>query len=239
MNTDPGIRGKAAVVTGGGRGIGRSIARRLAAAGANVVVAARTVDELGETQRLIEQSGGRVLAIAGDVSREEDVERLFGEAREVFGPVQLLVNNAGVAPLAEIEEMEPQLFDRIVATNVRAVYLCCRAAWADMTAAGGGAIVNISSVAAFDPFRGFAAYGAAKAFVNAYTRALADEGAPRGIRVHGVAPGAVETNMLRDAFPEFPRNQTLDPDEVAALVETLLSPACRHVSGQTIVIKKP
>lgn len=239
MSTDHGIRGRTAVVTGGGRGIGRAIARRLAAAGANVAVAARSVDELGETQRLIEQSGGRVLAIAADVSREEDVDRLFAEAREVFGPVRLLVNNAGVAPLAEIEEMEPQLFDRIVATNVRAVYLCCRAAWADMSGDGGGAIVNISSVAAIDPFRGFAAYGAAKAFVNTWTRALADEGASRGIRVYGVAPGAVETNMLRGTFPEFPKNQTLDPDEVAALVEMLLSPACRHVSGQTIVIRKP
>jgi len=232
------LKGKTAIVTGAGRGIGRAIARRLAAAGANVAIASRTLDQLDETKKLIERAGGHVLAEVADVSKEDDVERLVEETRSAFGGVNILVNNAGIAPLATIEQMEPHVFDNLIATNIRTVYLCSRAVWPFMSTAGGGTIVNISSVAAFDPFPGFAAYGAAKAFVNTYTKALAEEGKSRGIRVYGVAPGAVETDMLRGSFPDFPSNQTLQPDEVAALVETLLSPTCPHDSGQTIVIKK-
>jgi NAD(P)-dependent dehydrogenase (short-subunit alcohol dehydrogenase family) len=105
---------------------------------------------------------------------------------------------------------------------------------------GGGVVVNISSVAADDPFPGFSAYGATKAFVNLFSRALHAEGSSRGIRVYCVAPGAVETQMLRGPFPEFPADQTLDADDVAAVVECLLgSPVGRYIGGQTIRIRKP
>ena len=107
-----------------------------------------------------------------------------------------------------------------------------------MAEQGGGAIVNISSIAAYDAFPGFAAYGAAKAFVVAYTKSLAGEGKPCGIRVFGIAPGAVETDMLRDALPDFPEEQALDPGDVAAMVETVLLPAYRYSSGQTVIVTK-
>lgn len=232
------LRGRTAIVTGAGRGIGRAIARRLAASGASVAVASRTAEQLHETQKCIERDGGRVLSVVADVAQESDVERLFAETKEVLGPAQILVNNAGIAPLAKIEEMEPSMFDAIVRTNIRSVYLCTRAAWEGMASRGEGAIVNIASVAAYDPFPGLAAYGAAKAFVTTYTRALAEEGRPHGIRVFGVAPGAVETVMLRGAFPDFPDDQVLQPDDVASLVELLLMPGARYSSGQTITIRK-
>lgn len=238
MSGGTGLAGETAIVTGAGRGIGRAIARRLAAVGVRVVVASRTAEQLEQTQRCIERDGGQVLAMVADVTDEAAVDRLAEETQATFGPATILVNNAGLAPLAMIEQMEPATFDRVLQTNVRSVYLCSRAVWGSMREAGGGAIVNISSVAAYDPFPGFAAYGAAKAFVNAYTKALAAEGHPHGIRVYGVAPGAVNTDMLRGAFPDFPEEKLLEPAQVASLVETLLSPACQHISGQTIQIQK-
>ncbi len=232
------LRGQTAVVTGAGRGIGRAIARRLAAAGAHVAITSRTAEQLHETQKCIERDSGRVLSVVADVTREDDVERLFAETAEVLGQVNILVNNAGVAPVAKIEEMEPHLFDTLVCTNIRSVFLCTRAVWDGMVKSGGGSIVNISSVSAYDPFPGLAAYGGAKAFVTTYSKGLAEEGRPRGIRVYCVAPGAVETDMLRGAFPEFPEDQVLQPEDVASLVELLLMPGARYSSGQSITIRK-
>jgi len=238
MNPECYIKGKTAIVTGAGRGIGRAIARRLAVAGANVVLASRTQAQLDETCRMIERAGGKVMAVSADISKPEDVERMVDEANSVFGGINVLVNNAGLASLATIDQMEPEVFDQIIAMNIRTVFLCTRAVWPIMAEQDGGIIVNISSMSAYDPYPGFAAYGAAKAFVVTYTRALAAEGKSHGIRVYGIAPGAVETEMLRGAFPSFPAEKALQPDDVAAFVELLLEPACRYVSGQTMVVRK-
>lgn len=238
MDNAASLKGAVAIVTGAGRGIGRAIARRFASAGAQVAIASRTAEQLTETRRCIEMDGGRAFAVVADVTDEEAVQRLVDETRETFGAPTILVNNVGFAPVAGIEQMEPAVFDRILRTNIRSVFLCSRAVWQDMREAGGGAIVNISSVAAYDPFPGLAAYGAAKAFVNTYTMALAAEGQADGIRVYGVAPGAVDTDMLRSAFPDFPEEKMLEPVQIASLVETLLAPACRYISGQTIQINK-
>lgn len=238
MHTAPSFTGKTAIVTGAGRGIGRAIAIRLAGAGAKVAIVSRTQRQLDDTRQIIERSGGRAHGVVADISLADDVRRLVEETQSAFGGVDILVNCAGLAAVATIDQLEPPVFDALLATNVRAVFLCCRMVWPVMVDASEGAIVNISSVAAYDPFPGLGAYGATKAFVNAYTKALADEGKPYGIRVYGVAPGAVETDMLRGSFPDFPADQTLQPDDIAALVETLLTPACTYISGQTIVIKK-
>ncbi len=226
------------VVTGGGRGIGRAICQRFATDGAQVVAASRTPRELAETRDLIEAAGGRCHIQLTDVCQPDDINVLVEGPAGRLGRIDVLVNCAGTAPLSEIEELDPSLFEAVVAVNVTAVYLGCRAVWPVMRKQGGGVIINISSVAAVDPFPGFAAYGAAKAWVNAWTRGLADEGRPVGIRLFAVAPGAVETRMLRDALPSFPADQALQPADVADVVYALAQPECRYATGQTIFVNK-
>ncbi len=226
------------VVTGGGRGIGRAICERFAAGGAQVVAAARSVEDLQATRGIIERAGGRCHVKPTDVCATEEIDELIESTVGRFGRVDVLVNNAGVAPLSRIDDLEPALFEAIISVNVTAVYYGCRAVWPVMRKQGDGVIVNISSVASTDAFPGFSAYGASKAWVNAWTRALAEEGRPLGIRVFAVAPGAVETRMLRNAFPDFPADQTLQPADVADVVCALAQPACRYATGQTVFIRK-
>jgi NAD(P)-dependent dehydrogenase (short-subunit alcohol dehydrogenase family) len=227
---------KACIVTGAGRGIGRAIALRLAGAGANIVAVARTRADLETTVSMAGRANGRCVGHPADVTRPDQVDQMVARCRSEFGRIDVLVNNAGLAPLSAVAEMSDELFQQVNAVNINAVFYACRAAWADL-AASGGTIVSISSLASVDPFPGFAVYGAAKAWVNLFTRAIAAEGQAAGIKAFAVAPGAVETTMLRGAFPDFPAAQTLDPDHVAAMVELLLDERCRYSSGQTVFVK--
>ncbi len=230
------IEGKVCIVTGAGRGIGRAIVARLTAAGAHAVGASRTLADLEETARLVAAHPGKCVVHALDVTDPRQVESLIERTRAAFGRIDVLVNNAGLAPLSPLPEMTDAVFRQLNAINIDAVFYACRAAWADL-AATRGTIISISSVASVDPFPGFAAYGAAKAWVNLFTRAIADEGKLRDIKAFAVAPGAVETQMLRGPFPDFPADLTLAADDVAAMVELLLDERCRYSSGQTIFIK--
>jgi meso-butanediol dehydrogenase/(S,S)-butanediol dehydrogenase/diacetyl reductase len=227
---------KACIITGAGRGIGRAIAQRLTGAGANVLVAARSAVELEATVALC-GNGGRCVAQPTNMARPEDVDALIARCTEEFGGLDVLINNAGVAPLSTIEEMNDAMFTDLVAVNIHSVFFACRAAW-PLLKQSKGTIVNISSLAAVDPFLGFAAYGATKAWVNTFTRGRADEGRPLGIKVFALGPGAVETQALRTPFPDFPAEQALQPDDVAAMVEWLLDERCQYASGQTIYIRK-
>lgn len=226
------------VVTGGGRGIGRAMCVRFANSGALVVAASRDVAALEETKSRIEQAGGRCDIHSLDVSDEAAVKGLMEMTASSHGRIDVLCNNAGVAPLGTIADLEPSRFDQLLAVNIRGVYLGCRAVWPIMRASGGGVIINTSSVASVDPFPGFAAYGASKAWVNAWTHGLAEEGKAFGIRVFAVAPGAVETRMLRDAVPDFPAEQALDPAAVADMAYVLAQPECAYASGQTIFLRR-
>lgn len=231
-------RNQVVVVTGGGRGIGRAIGQRFAADGAQVVAASRTLAELEETRRVVELAGGRCHVQPTNVCEPDEIDSLIETMAARFGRIDVLVNCAGIAPQSTIEELEPELFATIMAVNVNAVYHACRSVWPVMKKQKSGVIVNISSIASVDPFAGFAAYGAAKAWVNVWTKALADEGRRFGIRVFSVAPGAVETRMLRDSFPTFPADQTLRPADVADVVHTLTQPGCRYATGQTVFIRR-
>lgn len=232
------MQGQVAVVTGGGRGIGRAICRRLASAGASVVAASRTRDDLAETKRLVEADGGACTTCVTNVESAEEIDALVSQAVSTYGGIDLWVNNAGLALHGPIDTLEPARLDRMIAVNVSAVLYGCRAVWPVMRERGGGVIVNISSMAGVDPFPGFAAYGATKTFVDGLTRGLAAEGAEHGIRVYAVAPGAVDTAMLRGPFPDFPDDQCLQPEEVAEMVWLMAQPACRHSAGQTVYVRR-
>ena len=231
------LSNKVAVVTGAGRGIGQAIALRLAAAGAQVVAAARTRTDLERTVRLAAERGGSCTARVTDLCNRADIAAMINETFAAHGRLDVLVNNAGVAPLTGVAKMSDADFDLIITTNITAVFAACRAAWPHLLASR-GTIINISSMASVDPFPGFAAYGASKAWVNLFTKALGEEGRPHGVRAFAVGPGAVETPLLRGSFPEFPKEQCLDPDEVAGLVELLLDERTRHATGQTVFIHR-
>ncbi len=231
--TDP-----VAIVTGASRGIGQHIARTLAARGAQVVAAARDNQGLTDTCTRIERAGGCCRSVTVDVSTYAGACRAVQGAVAAFGRVDVLVNNAGCAPLYRMEDYDVAAFDRMMAVNCHAVFYLTRAVWPLFQKQGGGRIVNISSMAATDPFPGFQAYGAAKAWVNLFTRALADEGREHGISVFGVAPGAVDTTMLRQHFPDFPTEQCLSPEQVADAVAWILEPAAGIASGSVVCVRR-
>jgi NAD(P)-dependent dehydrogenase (short-subunit alcohol dehydrogenase family) len=227
-----------AMITGASRGIGLATAKRFAVNGHNLVVAARGAAALGEAMEQIKLLGAEVEAVPTDVSRADGAQELVEIAVRRFGRIDVLVNNAGAAPLSPIDQMTDEDFRAAVDVNIAAVFHTTRAAWPIMRDGGGGTIVNVSSVASIDPFPGFAVYGACKAWVNLFTKAVADEGRPDGIRIFAVAPGAVETEMLRGHFPEFPSDQALEPDEVAGVIEQLCGAAMCCASGDTVFVRK-
>lgn len=194
------LKGKVAIVTGGGRGIGRAIAQRFAAEGASVVVAARTKAQVMQTAKEIEGAGGKAAWVAGDVSREEDAARAVRKALERFQRVDILVNNAGIyGPVAPIEEISAAEWDNVIAANLRGAFLMTRAVLPEMYARGGGAILNISSVAARAAIPWGAAYATTKAGMLGLTRTTAAEGARRGVRANVILPGPVpETEMSKE-----------------------------------------
>lgn len=230
--------GKVAIVTGGGRGIGRAICRRLADEGTKVVAVARSKQELGETKRLVEQDGGFCAALPADVGQVDQVDAMVASVERDYGGIDVLVNNAGKAHQGAIESFDPGDFDAMAAVNIAGPFYACRAVWPVMRRRGGGIIVNISSVAAVDPFPGFAVYGATKAYLDALTRGLAQEGKEHGIRVYAIAPGAVHTQMLLGPFPDFPLDQCLQPEDIAEMVWLMTQPACRHSAGQVVRVTR-
>ncbi len=227
---------KTAIVTGAGRGIGRAICQKFAESNINIIAAARTAEELTETKRLIDQHGGSCETVTTDMGIASDVDAMIKFAIDRFGGVDYLINNAGMAPCSKIDNFDLNTFDQMIAVNVSGVFYASRAIWPILKSRGGGIIINISSMAAIDPFPGFAAYGASKRFVEGLTHALAKEGAEHGIRVYGIGPGAVDTRMLRTPFPDFPAEQCLSPSDIAEMVHQVTHPAHRHTAGQTIYV---
>jgi NAD(P)-dependent dehydrogenase (short-subunit alcohol dehydrogenase family) len=210
----------------GGRGIGRNVALELAAAGAKVVVAARSADEIRETA---EEIGG--LAVECDVSDRASVERLFAEAETVFGPVGLLVANAGMS-VGEHEaawELEPTDWWRVFEVNVLGVYLCCRAVIPGMIERGGGRIVSVASGAAYLPGTTSTAYGASKAAMHRFSETLALQLDPHGVRVFSISPGLVRTRMTES----FADNAPWTPPELAPrLVRAIASGRLDKLAGR-------
>lgn len=249
------LNGQVAVVTGGGRGIGRAIAHRFAAEGAAVLLAARTAPELEGTSKEIEKAGGRAAWVAADVSREPDCARIIAAARERFGAIQILVNNAGsYGPVKPVEEISPQEWDEVIATHLRGAFLLTRLVLPEMYARGSGAILNISSLSAKAAFAWGSPYAAAKAGMLGLTRVAAAEAGRKGVRVNALCPGPVtETRMSKELGQAIAQRLRVSPDkqladfverglqgrgqtaeEIAAAALFLVSSQASAITGQSL-----
>ena len=228
------LAGRVAVVTGASRGIGAATAVAVAAAGAHVVLAARDREALGEVAGRIRRAGGGATPVPTDVSRAGDVERLFAAAGEAGGPTAL-VCAAAVLTSAPFAETTLETWEQTLRVNLTGSFLCCRAAFTAMRPAGGGRIVNIASLSgvyAVEKFPGLAAYNVSKFGVIGLTEAIAVEGREHGISAICVSPGAVDTQMLRQANPDL--RPGLTPADVAGLIVALLDSPLAPASGANI-----
>lgn len=242
---------RVAVVTGGGKGIGAAIARRLGEAGAQVVVA--DLDEAA-AERVALETGGAAVAL--DVADPEAGEALAVFAEERFGGVDVLVNNAGVYPLRRLSEVDGDFIDRLNAINLRGTLLPTRAAAERMVARGWGRIINLSSIEAFHPAGiGFSTYGATKGAVAVLTKHLALELAPAGVTVNAISPGPIQTEGSSqlgrdalsaagsDAFTDLPSllaRMPIDrlglPDDIARVATFLATDAAAFITGQNVLV---
>jgi NAD(P)-dependent dehydrogenase (short-subunit alcohol dehydrogenase family) len=228
--------GPVAIITGAGRGIGRAVAVELSAAGYRLTLVSRNQDELNETARL---TGGGLVAVA-DVRDPEHVHQVFESTMQAYDGVDAVVHCAGLAPVRSIAEMTVEEWRDVIDTNLSAAFYLCHSAWRIFERQHSGVIVNLSSEAARDPFPGFAAYGAAKAGLNLFGLSAAKEGQKIGVRVHTIAPAAVETAMFRGIVSEaqYPRDKTLSPADVASVVVQCVKGELCHTSGEVIYLHK-
>ena len=241
-----------ALVTGGGSGIGASIAEALVAAGLRVTITGRRLDVL---QALTARFPGQMQAVVADVTDEAAIAQAFAQAKAGFGPVQVLVNNAGQAHSAPFLKTDVALWQQMLSVNLTGTFLCTQAALPDMLAAKWGRIINVASTAGLVGYAYVAAYVAAKHGVVGLTRALALEVAKKGITVNAVCPGYTETDILRESIAnvvaktgrsveearaEFasgnPQGRIVQPQEVADAVLWLSGPGAASVTGQSIAV---
>ena len=241
------LGGKAVIVTGASKGIGAAIAKAMAEEGAEVVVnyassaagAERVVKEIGA-------AGGKAFAVQADVSKKAEIARLFAEADRHLGRLDILVNNAGIYQFAPLEDISEDFFYRQFDLNVLGALLCAQAA-AQRFGANGGCIINVSSIAAVLGMPGGAVYCATKSALDAITRSLAQELGPRGIRVHSINPGMVETegvraagihesDMRRDVEAKTPLGRIGQPADVAGAAVFLASDAAGWITGESLIL---
>jgi NAD(P)-dependent dehydrogenase (short-subunit alcohol dehydrogenase family) len=245
------LEGRHALVTGGGSGIGAAIAERLAGEGARLTLLGRDAARLA---RQAERMGG-VQAVVADVADDAGVEHAFAEAAERFGPVSILVNNAGVAPSAPFVKTTRALWDEALAVNLTGAFLCTRAALPAMLAADWGRVVNVASTAGLKGYAYVAAYCAAKHGLVGLTRALAQEIARSGVTVNAVCPGFTDTDLVARSVETIvaktgrsadqaraalasanPQGRLVTPEEVAAAVLWLCLPECAAVNGAALPV---
>jgi 3-oxoacyl-[acyl-carrier protein] reductase len=237
--------GRTALVTGGSRGIGRAIALKLAEDGARVSINYQRDEQAAcEVLERIRQAGGQALAVQGDVSRQDDVVRLVEETTRQFGPIDLLVNNAGISSSVTHDRLTFAEWKQTFAVNVDGPFLLTWAVKDTMIARRFGRIVNISSLAGLIKKKDMIHYATSKAAVIAFTRHCAEAFAPYNVRVNCVAPGVTETDMARNADPKLieqlvaitPLGRMGQPEEIAAVVRFLLSEESSFITGQTISV---
>ncbi len=245
------LQGRHAVVTGGGRGIGRAVALLLARSGADVTLSARTRAEIEAVAAEVRAVGGRAWAVTADVGNVEDVKALFAAARKARGAVDVLVNGAGIAPSAPLVKTSDETWNQVLAVNLSGVFYGLREALPEMAARGWGRVVNIASIAGKSAMPYIAAYVASKHGVLGLTKVAALEVAQKGVTVNAVCPGYVDTPMTDDGIARIaektgqapadirkhlesfsPQKRLVGSDEVAALVLYLCREEARGITGQ-------
>jgi 3-oxoacyl-[acyl-carrier protein] reductase len=240
----PALAGKIGLVTGASRGIGRAIAKALAAEGATVVLTARDDARLLEVVAEIAGSGGKAEALALDVSDRGSVEAVFDRVAKTHGRIDCLVNNAGITRDNLLLRMKDDEWQQVMATNLNGVFLCTQAALRPMLKQRSGRIVNVTSVVGLRGNAGQANYAASKAGVIGFTKSVAREVASRSITANAVAPGFIETDMTaamtdkaREAvLSSIPLGRTGRPEDVAGAVVFLVSDAAAYITGQVLAV---
>lgn len=230
------LQGIVAIITGGGTGIGRATALLLAERGAKVIVCSRRPELLRETVWLVNQRDGDALALLCDVRDWAQVTSMARAVLQRFSKVDILVNNAGIAIAKPIMETTQEEWDDMLDTNLKGVFLCCKAVLPSMVQAGSGVIINISSILGKTGVANFGAYCASKFGVIGLTQALADELGPGGIRVYAVCPGSTYTDLHRRIVGEEMAKVSMPPEKVAAKVIGLVTGEISLPSGGAIVV---
>jgi NAD(P)-dependent dehydrogenase (short-subunit alcohol dehydrogenase family) len=238
------LTGRVAIVTGGSRGIGRSIAEGYALAGAKVVIASRKAEACNETVAAIEALGGEALAVPTHMGELDQLEALASKTLEHFGAIDILVNNAANALAMPFDQMTPEAWEKSLSVNLRGPVFLTQYCLPGLEKSGKGSVINVSSAGAFlfSPFTHM--YSAAKAALLAYVRSNAADFAARNIRVNGIAPGTIDTDMVRNNTPEAQQvmadaallKRAGHPDELVGMALFLASDASSFVTGATFHI---
>lgn len=241
------LEGKVALVTGASRGLGRSIALGYAEAGADVAVAARSVDDLETLAKEIDGTGRRALTVETDVTERDQIERMIGRTVDELGRLDVLVNNAGGSNFASpLIGLRPAGWDKIIGLNLDSVFHATQLGAQAMLESGGGSIIQMASVAGIEGAPGLSMYSAAKGGVRLFTQAVAKELAASGVRVNSIAPGWIDTPLndwmtndegtLREAEKMIPMGRIGRPEEIVGAAIYLASDASSFVTGATLVI---
>jgi NAD(P)-dependent dehydrogenase (short-subunit alcohol dehydrogenase family) len=247
------LQGKVAIVTGGGRGIGKAIAQGFAKAGAKVAIISRKINDLEATAAEINAFGGQALPVQAHLAKTEEINRMVGAVVGKFGRIDILVNNAGASPaMGSVLDSDERLWDTVINLNLKGLYYTSQAVARVMKKQGGGRIINVASIDGFKPEPGVSIYSISKAGVRMVTQAFAAELAPYNIRVNTIAPGPISTKMLDSHWfhlsPEeakkskedlgklTPLGRVGEPEEIAGAAIYLASDASSYTTGAEIVI---
>ena len=236
------LKGKTAIITGSGRGIGRAIALAMAEQGANIVVNDVNMESAGEVVAEIEAMGRQAIAVKADVTSEDQIKAMIETCINRFGKLDILVNNAGIIQTVPVTEIDGKDWDRVMEVNLKGVFLCCKAALAPMKAQHGGKIINIASVAGKrgGGLLGNSCYSASKGGVIAFTKSLARESGPFGINVNAITPAFTDTEMTRSIAPDkkefiikmLPLGRVGQPSDIAGAVCFLASSMSDYMTGE-------